>query len=1366
MTSIPRRCAVLAFGLTALLLPPSTLSGAWQDQSVESTRQFDAVALRHRRASDVERLLSDLLTEESTARIVADEAGQQVLVWGSSAERAEIRRWISRIDVPLTEATAPRPEIRMYRAPVHLLEPLAVELRSWPEGIKASVSANEGILLVLADPQAHERIATWIDQQIQTASLPATRPSTAPTQPAATPQVARPESHRERFDATDASNTVVDEAPTFVRRWLTLRRTESHEPLHDLAQLFPGRVQWDSAQQDAGRIALRSGDRLTFRRESNESVAIAGPQPAVDQLLSLVTAMYAAPDGETVSRVLVLQRENQAKVRALLPDGASPSGSLDRNSRSVHQANRLDEAMPPRDTPSSRPPTRYVRPAAFLQDVLNPTGEAPVPQDENDPRPLDQFGGVQIDTLPDLDVIILRGRDEELQQLSEIIRELERIGRETQAAVEVVHLQNVDSERMAELVEEVREDLVEGRAGRASLIPLESPNALLMIGWGDAVATLTDLVRRLDVPTDPLVEFEVFPIRHASAEEIADTIQDFFSDRNGLGPNPKVSVDARTNSVVVHAAPRDLNEVRVLIARLDVPQGERTRRVRVFQIEHSIATDIAQTLQDALDSASSNGGPAALELLTTDGVQRELLRSGILEDVQVTTDPRNNQVIVTGPIESFELIEALIRQLDAPGMVVKIKIFPVVNGDAGAMVQTLRALIPSQTGTQIGPRLSSEPGETSLSPLRFTVDARSNSVIATGSEGDLRIVEALILRLDEGDAMQRRTAVYQLKNAPAVDVALSVNEFLRSRRQVENAAPGQANPFQQLEREVVVVPEPVANKLILSATPRYFEEIEQLIEKLDDQPPQVMIQVLIAEVTLGDADEFGVELGIQDSVLFDRSLLGDLVTTDTTTQVSTPAGVTTTNSQTIQAASNIPGFDFNNTTSLGNSGSQAALGSASLIGGQGLSNFAVGRGNGELGFGGLVLSASSQNVSILLRSLQETRRMEVLSRPQVRTLDNQPAFIQIGQRVPRIAESTTNQNGQSNSVLLENVGLILAVTPRIGPDGTVVMEIDAEKSSLGPELEGVPVSVSVDGTIIRAPRIDTTTAQATVSAADGETIILGGLITKSNAEIHRKVPFLGDLPIVNRLFRFDSVVQKRTELLIILTPRVIRNSGDEELLKQTEFARMSWCAADVFDIHGDIHYLLPNDVIMESGENVDVIFPAEDPRGLSSRRRVGTGVESLPGSPTILPQPMQNQFPGPSSPPMVPPQSGYGPNFPTGVPANLYPPSGLGYGVQPVDYQAPVQPYSAGPFGAAPFGAEQYPSSAPMPGYDTTQPPQPGYPMSGDSLPVSPYGTERPSGLIYDSQFAPANWQESPTSAGEYPRAQRIPVQYEPGYRP
>jgi type II secretory pathway component GspD/PulD (secretin) len=339
-------------------------------------------------------------------------------------------------------------------------------------------------------------------------------------------------------------------------------------------------------------------------------------------------------------------------------------------------------------------------------------------------------------------------------------------------------------------------------------------------------------------------------------------------------------------------------------------------------------------------------------------------------------------------------------------------------------------------------------------------------------------------------------------------------------------------------------------------------------------------------------------MGIQDSVLFDRSLLGDLLSTTNTTQTSTAAGIVTSTEQLVQAASNQPGFNFNNSP-LGNSGSTKALTNSDRVGPQGLSHFAVGRVNNELGFGGLVLSASSESISVLIRALQESRRLDVLSRPQVRTLDNQPAFIQVGQRVPRIVATNITEGGlQTNAVELENVGLILGVTPRISPDGTVVMEIDAEKSSLGLEQEGIPITVSVDGSVIRSPRINTTTAQTTVSAASGETIIIGGLITKESQVINRRVPYLSEIPLLGNVFRYDSTINRRNELLIILTPHVIHGSGDSQQINQVEMSRMSWCEADLFELHGDLGLSATPEILHDQA--TEVIYPDVNPRGEST----------------------------------------------------------------------------------------------------------------------------------------------------------------------
>jgi general secretion pathway protein D len=971
---------------------------------------------------------------------------------------------------------------------------------------------------------------------------------------------------------------------------IPLRAEKMQTTLDKIAEAFASRNSL-SALPD-GRIQIQSAAEvatLEFQPQQN-NLTVQGSPDFVQKLGRIVSVLRDASEGGPMRLVSLNPQGRASLVQAAVfqQDAtiAQPGTSRTANSqiagppkflgfRNIHLASAQQESTANTEDPQAGGQTK------------TPRG-----------LPLQQFDGVQVEMLPEIDAIILRGRDQQLNDLAEIIKRLDEASREAKPEIEVLILEHINSESLGTLIQAAQKSVLSTRQGRVTATALNNPNAVLLVGWGEALTIAKELISKLDRPAQPNSSFDVIQIKHASATDIQKQLQSFYEKRGTLGTSIQSTVDTRTNSLIVHASPRDMQEIQTLIQRLDVPRGQAMQQARVFEIRHSLAADIAEKLEKAIvaSTGSANAGSnMPIELLDRDG--KTLATSGSLGVSRITVNDRNNTIIVSSAPENLALIEQLIDQLDTPGAVAKIKIFPIRNGDSTALVETLRALIPSQGPNSTGSaQLTSSPDETSLLPLRFTVDTRGNNIIAVGSEGDLKIVEALIVRLDESESMQRKSTVYQLKNAPSVDIALAINEFLRSKRQVENIAPGANNPFEQLEKEVVVVPEPVQNKLILSATPRYYDEISRLIEQLDQQPPQVMIQVLLAEIDLGNTHEFGMEMGLQSSVLFDRSLLGNLATRSSTTTTSTPAGVVTSTTQEIVAASNTPGFDFNNKP-LGNSGSSTALANSRQVGGQGLSNFSVGRVNDTLGFGGLVLSASSENVSFLLRALQDSRRLEVLSRPQVLTLDNQKAFIQVGQRIPRISAANVSQFGFQTSVTLENVGLIIGVTPRISPEGTVVMEIDAEKSELRNEDEGIPISVAQDGSVIRSPILDTITAQATVSAADGETIILGGMISRSMRTNQRKVPWLGDLPVLKNLFRYELSQMQRTELMIIMTPHIVRSQGDMERLKQAEFSRMSWCEADVFDVHGDVHTMT---TAMEQSLDAtpwQVIYPDQDPRG-------------------------------------------------------------------------------------------------------------------------------------------------------------------------
>ena len=369
-----------------------------------------------------------------------------------------------------------------------------------------------------------------------------------------------------------------------------------------------------------------------------------------------------------------------------------------------------------------------------------------------------------------------------------------------------------------------------------------------------------------------------------------------------------------------------------------------------------------------------------------------------------------------------------------------------------------------------------------------------------------------------------------------------------------------------LEREVFVVAEAVSNSLLLSATPRYYDQLIEMINKLDAPPAQVIIQALIVQVELDNDDEFGIEMGFQSPILFDRSNIGNLTTLQTTTTVNPTTSVA---NNVLLSSTASPGFQFGDPTTFNQMTNPAA--GAAQVGSQELTNFGVGRVSPTEGIGGLVLSASSESVSALLRALSYKRTVHVLSRPQIRTLDNRMASIQVGQRVPVVFGATVNPTTGTPQPIIQydNAGIILTVQPRITPDGMIALEAYAEKSEY--ETSGGVTILSVPGgASVTSPIKDITRAEASVNVASGNTVVMGGMITSSDVQTTSKVPWLGDVPIIGQAFRYDQKTTTRTELLIFLTPRVIRDDADEELVKQVETERIHFLVDEAEAVHGPI----------------------------------------------------------------------------------------------------------------------------------------------------------------------------------------------------
>ncbi len=658
-----------------------------------------------------------------------------------------------------------------------------------------------------------------------------------------------------------------------------------------------------------------------------------------------------------------------------------------------------------------------------------------------------------------------------------------------------------------------------GTKDPVSIIADARTNSLIVGASAEDMAVAEALVRQLDVARpDEGKNLHAFALRKADASQVAATLQNLYQTADGSA-GVSISVDERTNTLLVSAGEADAKRIAGLVAKLDVADVTQVTEVKVFSLDNADATELAEILTEALTTkpealtAKSPNRQTLLQFITQSKEGKKLVTSALQQGLLITPDRRTNTLVVTAPIDTMPLLGSLIRALDSTSpRAAEIQVFPLTNADARQMAVVLTELFgltstggaANQPGRAVQYTLTTtQPAEGQNSPasatvnsdeqeaLTVTVDGRTNSLLIGGTKQYVAMCARIIEQLDASPAQERLTSVYRPKNAQAADIESAVSRLLDQELQRMRATLGTDNigALQRLlEREVAIVAEQNTNTLLVSASPRYFKTVRDMIEELDKTPPQVLIQVLLAEVTLDDNTDLG--------------------------------------------------FDWQ--YAFGQDGADVNVGT----------DFGVQAGIDQ--FGGFSLSVTGSKLTFFLRALQSQGRLQVLSRPQILATDNQEARINIGQRVPFITNSRVTDNGTTlNTIQYEPIGINLAVTPRISDMGFVSMDVLPEISSL--TTSSVQISENVNARIV-----NNRSAETRVTVQDGQTIVIGGLISTRDEDREDKVPLLGDVPLVGNLFRTTSITKERTELLIVLTPRIINSPDDAKRVSDEQVEHLNY----------------------------------------------------------------------------------------------------------------------------------------------------------------------------------------------------------------
>jgi len=592
----------------------------------------------------------------------------------------------------------------------------------------------------------------------------------------------------------------------------------------------------------------------------------------------------------------------------------------------------------------------------------------------------------------------------------------------------------------------------------------------------------------------------------------------------------RVTADDRLNAVLINAPASDVRALRNLIAQLDGARPASVVEIKYVPLQSANAVETVSLIENVLSGrgigarrnprqatvlkylreiakGETDPSRAATQPEPGPGEVEMQVSAAIRESITLTPDLRTNTIIVAAPRESIGMIERMIRDLDSSSVGSKnIRIFKLTNADALAMAEILADLFRLRQGSSMYVLKPREDGGTAVTDanlppdqaapapapdnvvaglsgtdltavpderqqLAITVDSRTNSLIVSGTPTYLDLVAKVVEDLDKLEANERDVYVYQLRNAVAADVARVVSEFVdtEQRKLIGTLSPDQlGSAARLLEREITIKGDDASNTVLVSASPRYMARVKEMIKQLDVDPPQVLIQVMLAEVTLDTREDWGVNL---------------------------------------RAAVDI--------------------GSATVSGGYGLARGLV------PGLGVPNIAIASDDFNLLIRALRAQGRLQVLSNPSIMAANNSPARIQVGETVRLPAYTAISDTGQTSTTLeKEELGVILEVTPSINPDGFVRMAINPEISNLSQRTTQISEDFS-------SPIITRRNADTTVTVQDGQTIVIGGLISDRFERRDRKVPLLGDLPIVGPLFRSNTEETAKTELLIVLTPHVI-----------------------------------------------------------------------------------------------------------------------------------------------------------------------------------------------------------------------------------
>ncbi len=456
-----------------------------------------------------------------------------------------------------------------------------------------------------------------------------------------------------------------------------------------------------------------------------------------------------------------------------------------------------------------------------------------------------------------------------------------------------------------------------------------------------------------------------------------------------------------------------------------------------------------------------------------------------------------NALIIADHAKHVRSIIGLLNELDKPSIQQSL-IISLEHALVSDIAASLEQILPNIRNTIRG-------GETQNYRITAFANENNNTLFVRGTDEQLALVVDTVDKLDQPYTVSNNTRIFYLQHAESKNVQTILDSLLSSGGGI---AGGVGSETGQGSRDYSIQEDETNNAILVRANPSLMVEIQNIIEQIDVPRMQVLIEAAIVEVTVEDKRTIGTELagtdGSEDSVPLVSTSVQGLLSGLLTSIVG----------ETVE-----PDRD----TSLGPT--------ASLLGGSDNPTLAIAK-----------LDPEGVSFGAIISAIETNSNSNLLSTPHVISLDNVASRIFVGQEVPIRTGSITStpQSGPEPIQTVEriDVGVSLDVTPKIRPDKSVLLIVASENGAV------VAPTLGIGDTGFSDVVTNKREVRTTIVAKDRQTIVLGGLITDGVNRTMRKVPFLGSIPLLGRVFRSQSTTQTKTHLLIFLRPTVLENEEE------------------------------------------------------------------------------------------------------------------------------------------------------------------------------------------------------------------------------